>query len=178
MSTLPYWTTSNQQRSAISNGVRYNFPSCSFVAGWQAAAAATAGLQIFLSPDPPAPPPDPPLPPRPLPPPPRPPHGPSPPRSPPAQSPSVPAAAATGPTFEFASPPPPPPSPTFMRQRRQLAAVDMKRAAAYARSTAKLRANMTVAQRLHEGDRVFGKVPTARELAARLGVSHLVKVRL
>ena len=62
--------------------------------------------------------------------------------------------------------------------RRKLATMNADHAAKYARAMAKTRVNMTVAERKREGERIFGKVPTAKELAMRLGVSHLVHKRV
>ena len=162
MSTLPYWNTINHNNNALSSGQYYHHPSCSTMdPGFSTQSAAAAGLEVFLSPEPPSPPPEPPAVPRPSPPPPRPPSPPSPP-------PSAPAAQQADAVFTFSPPPPPPPTPTFMRRRMTTA--DMDRAAKYARSTAHLRVNMTVTQRLREGDRIFGEVPTAKELRERLGM--------
>jgi len=171
MSTLPYWNTILHSNTALGNSQYYHHPSCAAMSpGWSTRAAAAAGLEVFLSPEPPSPPPEPPAVPRPSPPPPKPPLPSRPPPSPPS---IPPASAATGPTFSFASPPPPAPPITFMR--RHLSTRDGERTTAYVWDSMHLRKNMTVAQRWREAERFWGRVPTMRELAARVGVSRLVK---
>lgn len=160
MSTLPYWNTILHNNYALSSGQYYHHPSCSAMSpGWSAAAAASAGLEVFLSPEPPSPPPEPPAVPHPSPPPPRPPSPPSPP-------PSVPAAQQADAVFTFASPPPPPPPVTFQRRL----SVNKENAAKYVWATMHVRQNMTVSQRLREAERIWGRVPTVRELAWRVGL--------
>jgi hypothetical protein len=164
MSTLPYWTAVTHSNSAVGSAQYYHHPSCTVMEpGWSTRSAAAAGLEVFLSPEPPSPPPEPPALPYPSPTPPSPP-------SPPGTPPTVVGTPATGPIFTFASPPPPPPPVTFMRRLTTKDPI-----AKYVWETMDTRKNMTVAQRWREAERIWGRPPTLRELAVRAGVSRLVK---